>query len=237
MLNTRAGNLLPASNGHSPGCLCPVGVTHERSRCCRSGIVYFGLGLAKTKTGHATVGALLRLVENLNAHTRFCAADAHSWQRNWRRSPELPPDHRTTWRRVSPGRRCTRRGRVPSFDVGVGYSFFAAHRGQSGRRLNGEFRSAAACSGAKFTPDPSTAGCFRPDSHEIYVFSNIGTVEHGDFAAYPAAGPAPWTMAAPDLVIIGRSLSSSAYDNGDADGYNSMTIPMISFTSYVSRAY
>ena len=45
----------------------------ERLRSCRSGIVYFGLGLAKTITGHATVEALLRLVEDLNAHTRFYA--------------------------------------------------------------------------------------------------------------------------------------------------------------------
>ncbi len=45
----------------------------DRLRSCRSGIVYFGLGLAKTITGHATVEALLRLVEDLNAHTRFYA--------------------------------------------------------------------------------------------------------------------------------------------------------------------
>ena len=45
----------------------------ERLRSCRSGIVYFGLGLAKSKTGHATVESLLRLVKDLNSHTRFYA--------------------------------------------------------------------------------------------------------------------------------------------------------------------
>lgn len=45
----------------------------NRLRSCRSGIVYFGLGLAQAKSGHSTVEALLRLVADLNAHTRFYA--------------------------------------------------------------------------------------------------------------------------------------------------------------------
>lgn len=45
----------------------------DRLRSCRSGIVYFGLGLAQAKSGHSTVEALLRLVADLNAHTRFYA--------------------------------------------------------------------------------------------------------------------------------------------------------------------
>ena len=45
----------------------------ERLRSCKSGIVYFGLGLAGAKTGHATVEALLRLVKDLNGFTRFYA--------------------------------------------------------------------------------------------------------------------------------------------------------------------
>jgi formylmethanofuran dehydrogenase subunit B len=45
----------------------------ERLTSCRSGIVYFGLGLAQAKMGYATVEALLRLVADLNAHTRFYA--------------------------------------------------------------------------------------------------------------------------------------------------------------------
>ena len=42
-------------------------------------------------------------------------------------------------------------------------------------------------------------------------------------------------MGATDLVIIGRTLSSTDYDNGDAAGYNALPIPVVSFTSYVSR--
>src|SRR5205085_8403927 len=40
---------------------------------CRSGVVYFGLGLAHSKNGHRSVEALLRLVTDLNHHTRFYA--------------------------------------------------------------------------------------------------------------------------------------------------------------------
>jgi formylmethanofuran dehydrogenase subunit B len=40
---------------------------------CRYGVVFFGLGLAQQGLGHATVEALLRLVEELNAYTRFTA--------------------------------------------------------------------------------------------------------------------------------------------------------------------
>ena len=45
----------------------------ERLSSCRSGIVYFGLGVAQAKMGHATVEALLRLVKDLNSYTRFYA--------------------------------------------------------------------------------------------------------------------------------------------------------------------
>jgi formylmethanofuran dehydrogenase subunit B len=40
-------------------------------RRCRCGVVFFGLGLSRQ--GHRTVEALLRLVTDLNAHTRFYA--------------------------------------------------------------------------------------------------------------------------------------------------------------------
>ncbi len=40
---------------------------------CRSGIVYFGTGMTQGATGHRTVEALLRLVTDLNRHTRFYA--------------------------------------------------------------------------------------------------------------------------------------------------------------------
>jgi formylmethanofuran dehydrogenase subunit B len=42
-------------------------------KSCRYGVVFFGLGLARTNSGHKNVEALLRLVEDLNAHTRFHA--------------------------------------------------------------------------------------------------------------------------------------------------------------------
>ncbi len=40
---------------------------------CRYGAVFFGLGLAQRGVGHANVEALLRLVAELNAYTRFTA--------------------------------------------------------------------------------------------------------------------------------------------------------------------
>jgi formylmethanofuran dehydrogenase subunit B len=40
---------------------------------CRYGTVFFGLGLAQRSIGHKNVEALLRLVDDLNDHTRFTA--------------------------------------------------------------------------------------------------------------------------------------------------------------------
>jgi formylmethanofuran dehydrogenase subunit B len=54
----------------------PLEAAHDLARTmtsCRYGVVFFGLGLAQRGFGHATVEALLRLVEDLNAHTRFAA--------------------------------------------------------------------------------------------------------------------------------------------------------------------
>jgi formylmethanofuran dehydrogenase subunit B len=42
-------------------------------KTCRSGIVFFGYGLARTGMGHRNVEALLRLVTDLNEHTCFYA--------------------------------------------------------------------------------------------------------------------------------------------------------------------
>lgn len=44
-----------------------------RMKRCRYGIVFFGLGLSMTGLGHQNVAALLLLVRDLNAYTRFCA--------------------------------------------------------------------------------------------------------------------------------------------------------------------
>ena len=45
----------------------------ERMKSCRSGVVFFGLGLSQSGLGHLNVEALLRLVTELNAFTRFYA--------------------------------------------------------------------------------------------------------------------------------------------------------------------
>ncbi|MFN0019302.1 MAG: formylmethanofuran dehydrogenase subunit B [Pirellulaceae bacterium] len=45
----------------------------ERMKTCRCGVFFFGLGLTQRGDGHANVEALLRLVRDLNAHTRFHA--------------------------------------------------------------------------------------------------------------------------------------------------------------------
>jgi len=45
----------------------------ERFKAARSGVILFGLGLARTGAGHRNVEAVLRLVTDLNAHTRFYA--------------------------------------------------------------------------------------------------------------------------------------------------------------------
>jgi len=45
----------------------------DQLKSCRCGIFFFGLGLARTDLGHRNVEALLLLVRDLNAHTRFHA--------------------------------------------------------------------------------------------------------------------------------------------------------------------
>lgn len=45
----------------------------QRMKSCRCGVVFFGLGLSMTGLGHRNVEGLLRLVTDLNAHTRFYA--------------------------------------------------------------------------------------------------------------------------------------------------------------------
>ena len=45
----------------------------QKMRSCQYGVIFFGLGVAQKGMGHANVEALLRLVADLNAHTRFSA--------------------------------------------------------------------------------------------------------------------------------------------------------------------
>ena len=59
-----------------PDCGVPLAVLRRLAtemRQCRYGAVFFGLGLAQAPLGHETVDGLLRLVAELNAHTRFVA--------------------------------------------------------------------------------------------------------------------------------------------------------------------
>jgi formylmethanofuran dehydrogenase subunit B len=43
----------------------------DRMRHCRYGVIFFGFGLSRGPNGHNTVEALLKLVRDLNQHTRF----------------------------------------------------------------------------------------------------------------------------------------------------------------------
>jgi formylmethanofuran dehydrogenase subunit B len=43
----------------------------DRMRRCKYGVVFFGFGLSRGTHGHSTVEALLKLVRELNRHTRF----------------------------------------------------------------------------------------------------------------------------------------------------------------------
>jgi hypothetical protein len=75
------------------------------------------------------------------------------------------------------------------------------------------------------------------------AFANVTKIRHGNNANYIAnttqdalnemgkiGGNSP-----AEVVIIARNLSSAAYGGGNAQGYNTLTIPVISPTSYVSR--
>ena len=65
-------------------------------------------------------------------------------------------------------------------------------------------------------------------------YSDANVTAAGDFSNFNAAGTQS-ALDGVDLVIIGRSLSSSAYGNGNADGYNGLNIPVLNFTSYTAR--
>ncbi|MDF1712483.1 MAG: PEP-CTERM sorting domain-containing protein [Akkermansiaceae bacterium] len=75
------------------------------------------------------------------------------------------------------------------------------------------------------------------------AFANVTEIRHGDYANYGAAttqdalnGTGAFAgNGAAEVVIIGRTLSSAAYGSGNAQGYNTLTIPVVSLTSYVSR--
>jgi formylmethanofuran dehydrogenase subunit B len=65
---------LPVKDGVDCGIsLDALGELAELMKSCRCGVVFFGLGLSRRGLGHLNVEALLRLVAELNAHTRFHA--------------------------------------------------------------------------------------------------------------------------------------------------------------------
>ena len=74
-------------------------------------------------------------------------------------------------------------------------------------------------------------------------FTNVTEIRHSNWANFNAAGTQDALNGtgafagggAADVVVIGRSLSSGHYDNFDASGYNSLTIPVVSLTSYTVR--
>lgn len=72
-------------------------------------------------------------------------------------------------------------------------------------------------------------------------FTNVTEVRHANYANFAGSADAIngtgafAGQGAADIVVIGRSLSSGDYDAFDAAGYNGLTIPVISFTSYTTR--
>ena len=77
------------------------------------------------------------------------------------------------------------------------------------------------------------------DTSEIEAFlatnyTDANVTAAGNFADFNAQATQD-ALAGVDLVIIGRSLSSTEYGSGRADGYNALTIPVLNFTSYTAR--
>lgn len=74
-------------------------------------------------------------------------------------------------------------------------------------------------------------------------FSNVTEVRHGDYSnttlettqdAIFGTGVFAGSGAA-DVVILGRSLGSGGYANGLSDLYNTLPVPVVSFTAYTAR--
>ena len=77
------------------------------------------------------------------------------------------------------------------------------------------------------------------DTSEIEAFlatnyTDANVTAAGNFSDFNAQATQD-ALAGVDLVIIGRSLSSTQYASGRADGYNALTIPVLNFTSYTAR--
>lgn len=79
-----------------------------------------------------------------------------------------------------------------------------------------------------------TANLNQLESFLTSNFTNVTEVRKGNFANFTAAATQT-ALTGADLVIIGRTLASGDYQNGNATGYNSLAKPVIALTSYVAR--
>lgn len=79
-----------------------------------------------------------------------------------------------------------------------------------------------------------TANLNQLESFLTSNFTNVTEVRKGDFANFSAAATQT-ALTGADIVIIGRTLGSAAYQNVST-GYNSLDKPVIALTSYVARA-
>lgn len=74
-------------------------------------------------------------------------------------------------------------------------------------------------------------------------FDNVAEIRHGNFANFTAPatqdalnGTGVYAGRGPvDVVVIGRSLDSAPYIGEAPKGYNTLTIPVVNFTSYTAR--
>lgn len=78
------------------------------------------------------------------------------------------------------------------------------------------------------------------DTSEIEAFlaanyTDANVTAAGNFSDFNATTTQD-ALADVDLVIIGRSVASSDYQNGRADGYNGLSAPVLNFTSYTARS-
>lgn len=64
---------MPATDATTGASITELQDLAQRMLACRYGVVFFGLGLARTHLGYLNVEALLKLVAELNDHTRFTA--------------------------------------------------------------------------------------------------------------------------------------------------------------------
>lgn len=61
----------PAPSAHTGVPLRTLTDLLARMQTCKYGVIFFGFGLSRGRNGHSTVEALLKLVRDLNQHTRF----------------------------------------------------------------------------------------------------------------------------------------------------------------------